>query len=160
MVTEISYDAFGRPGVVKEAGKPVKSYNYLGGFIEQENENGIASRQITLHPVTGVPIAYHSAQGTHYTLFDSRFNLIGLIDINGDLLETYRYKSFGLPQIFDNSGSVISSSAFGAEPIFGGQKYLSGIGLYLSKKRLMNPTNGLFSSGDPKGYKDSSALYV
>ena len=52
VVTEISYDAFGRPSVIKEAGKPVKSFNYLGGFIEQENENGIASRQISLHPVT------------------------------------------------------------------------------------------------------------
>lgn len=160
IITEISYDAFGRPSVIKEAGKPVKSFNYLGGFIEQENENGIAARQISLHPVTGLPIAYHSALGTHYTLFESRFNLVGLIDTNGDLLETYRYKSFGLPQVFDSTGAVIPFSAFGAEPIFGGQRYLSATGLYLSKRRLMDPENGVFLSGDPKGYKDSPSLYV
>lgn len=160
IVTEIFYDAFGRPIVLKEAGKPAKSFNYLGGFIGQENENGVASRQISMHPVTGVPIAYHSNLGTHYTLFDSRFNLIGLMDTNGDLLETYRYKSFGLPQVFDNAGSVIPASAFGTEPVFGGQRYLSNTGFYLSKRRLMNPVNGVFLSGDPKGYEDSSSLYV
>jgi len=160
IVAEISYDAFGRPIVIKETGKPVKSFNYLGGFIEQENENGIPSRQISLQPGTGIPIAYHSAPGTHYTLFDSRFNLIGLLDTNGNLLETYRYKSFGLPQVYDNTGSAIPASAFGTEPIFGGQKYLPSTGFYLSKKRLMNPANGAFLSGDPIGYEDSSSLYV
>ena len=158
--TEISYDALGRPATVKETGGPMKSFNYLGGFVEQENENGIASRQITIQPATGIPIAYHSALGTHYTLFDNRFNLLGLIDTNGDLVETYRYKSFGLPQIYDNSGTVVLNSSFNIEPVFGGQKYLPASGFYLSKKRLMNPVNGVYLSGDPLGYEDSSSLYV
>jgi len=160
VITEIKYDAFGRPSIVKETGKPDKSFNYLGGFVEQENENGIASRQISIHPVTGVPIAYHSALGTHYTFFDSRFNLIGLFDDAGRLLETYRYKSFGLPKIFDNTGTPIAASMFGVQPIFGGQRYLVSSGVYLSKRRLMNPVNGVFLSVDPKGYVDSSCLYV
>src|SRR5699024_10923898 len=122
--------------------------------------DGTASRQMTLHPGTGVPIAYHSAHGTHYTLFDSRFNLIGLTDTGGNLLESYRYKSFGQPRIFGQSGAAVSSSALGAEPVFGGQRYLSEAGLYLSKRRLMNPVDGVFLSADPKGYQDSSSLYV
>lgn len=160
IITEIIYDAFGRPSIIKEIGKPDKSFNYLGGFVEQENENGIAVRQISIHPVTGIPIAYHSASGTHYTLFDSRFNLIALLDDNGNLLESYRYKSFGQPQIFDNTGGIIPNSALGISPIYGGQRYLSESKLYLSKKRLMNPVNGLFLSSDPKGYIDSSSLYA
>ncbi|MDA3835610.1 MAG: RHS repeat-associated core domain-containing protein [Spirochaetales bacterium] len=160
LMAELSYDAFGRPSSIKENGKPDKSFNYLGGFVEQENENGVASRHITIHPVSGVPIAYHTAANTYYTLFDSRFNLTGLLDTNGNLLETYRYKSFGVPQVFDSVGAIIDSSALGVEPIFGGQRYLSTTGLYLSKRRLMNPVNGVFLSGDPSGYQDSSSLYV
>ena len=160
VVTEINYDAFGRPSILKEFGRPNRSFNYLGGFIEQENEGDIPVRQTTLHPVTGVPIAYHSLLGTHFPFFDNRFNLIALIDDNGNLLESYRYKSFGQPQIFNASGISIADSEYGVSPIFGGQQYLSVTSLYLSKKRLMNPENGVYLSLDPKGYIDSSSQYV
>jgi RHS repeat-associated protein len=160
ITTEIIYDALGKPSIIKETGKPDRSFNYLGGFIEQESENGIPSRQISLHPCTGIPIAYHSSLGIHYTVFDNRFNLIGLLNDNGDLIETYRYKPFGAPQIYDSLGNKLSKSAYKTEPVFGGQKYLQETGLYLSKKRLMNPVNGVFISSDPKGYADSASLYV
>ncbi|WP_163379593.1 DUF6531 domain-containing protein [Cyclobacterium sp. SYSU L10401] len=159
-ITEITYDALGRPSVVKEAGKPDKSFNYLGGFVEQENENGTAARQISQHPVTGITIAYHSASGSHYTLFDRRFNLIALLDDTGNSIESYRYKSFGKPEIIDNSGGIISNSAFDIDPIYGGQRYLKASNLYLSKKRLMDPINGAFLSIDSNGYVDASSLYV
>lgn len=160
VITEFTYDAFGRPGVVKEMGKPVKSYHYLGGFVEQINENGTAQRQVTLHPATGIPIAYHTTLGTHYTLFDSSYNLIGLADVSGNLVESYRYKSFGVPSLFNTAGLPIVNSGFNIEPIYGGQRYLSASGFYLSKRRLMNPVNGLFLSIDPEGYIDSSSLYT
>jgi RHS repeat-associated protein len=160
IITEFTYDVFGRPSLVKEVGKPVKSYHYLGGFVEQINEDGTPQRQVTIHPATGVPIAYHTPLGTHYTLFDSRYNLIGLADATGNLVETYRYKSFGVPTIFNSAGVTIATSAFGIEPIYGGQRYLAASGFYLSKRRLMNPVNGLFLSIDPKGYIDSSSLYI
>lgn len=159
-VCKIEYDALGRPSIINEVGKPPKSFNYLGGFVEQENENGIPSRQISVHPVTGMPIAYHSALGTHYTLFDGRYNLVGLTNTTGDLLEIFRYTSFGVPEIHSPSGTTLPASAFGIEPIFGGQKFLSSVGLYLSKRRLMNPSNGVFLSPDPQGYVDSSSLYA
>lgn len=160
VICSIEYDAFSRPSIINESGKPATSFNYLGAFAEQENENGIASRQISAHPITGVPIAYHSAIGTHYTLFDSRYNLIGLANTNGDLLETFRYTPFGVPEIYDSAGVALPISAFGIEPIFGGQRHLSSSGVYLSKRRLMNPVHGFYLSLDPKGYVDSSSLYV
>lgn len=159
-VCKIEFDALNRPSIIKEVGKPDKSFNYFGGFVEQENENGIASRQISIHPVTGVPIAYHSVLGTHYTLFDSRYNLVGLANTNGELLETFRYGSFGVPEIKNSVGIVLTTSSLGIEPIFGGQKLLASTGLYLSKRRLMNPSNGVYLSPDSKGYIDSSSLYV
>lgn len=160
VVTEIQFDALGRPGIIKEAGKPDKSLNYLGAFVAQENLGGVASRQITQNPLTGVPLAYHSSLGTHYTLVDARYNLIGLMNISGDLVESYRYESFGSPQILNSAGVVIANSAFGADPVFGGMRYLSATGLYLATRRLMNPANGVWLSADPKGYVDSSSLYV
>jgi len=160
IINEIIYDAFGRPGILKESGKPDISFNYLGGFVVQENEGGTAARQITLHPVTGIPVAFHSASGTHYSLFDNRFNLIAILNDSGNLIESYRYNSFGQPQIFDNTGSPLLNSSIGIQPVFGGQRFLPASKLYLSKKRLMNPVNGVFLNSDPKGYVDSASLYT
>jgi RHS repeat-associated protein len=160
VIFSIEYDAFNRPSIINESGKPSRSFNYLGAFVEQENENGIPTRQKTLHPATGVPVAYHVNNQTHYTIFDARYNLIGITDTNGDLLETYRYQSFGIPNIYDATGANIALSQHGIEPIFGGQRYLSSTGLYLSNRRLMNPVHGLFLSPDPKGYANSASLYA
>jgi RHS repeat-associated protein len=160
VITEISYDAFGRPSGIKENGRPDKSFNYLGAFVEQENESGTAVRHISTQPVTGTPLAYHSAGATYYPLFDARYNMIALMDDTGVLLETYRYQCFGQPFVFDNTGAAVSSSAYGLQPVFGGLRYLSAAGLFLSRRRLMNPVNGAFLSADPKGYDDASSLYA
>jgi RHS repeat-associated protein len=159
-VCAIEYDALGRPSAVSEQGKPIRTFNYLGEFVEQENDNAVPVRQRTVNPATGVPIAYHVNAATRYTLFDRRFNLVGLTDTSGALLESYRYRPFGRVSILDTAGTVIPASLFGIEPIFAGQRFLESTGLYLSKRRLMNPVHGLFLAPDPRGYMDSASLYV
>lgn len=158
-VLELDYDAFGRISVIRPAGEPERRFHYLGAFIEQESVGGAPERQMTLCPATGVPIAYHRAGTTHFALVDARFNLIGLIGTDGRLAEAYRYKSFGAPEIFDAAGTARASSAFGIRPVFGGQSYLAGPGLYLATKRVMDPKLGQFLSPDPLGYPDSPMLY-
>lgn len=160
MVLQIGYDALGRVSSLVEAGKPPRDFHYFGDHIEQENENGVPARQTTLHPATGVPIAYHTNGATFYPLFDGRYNLIGLANTNGDLVESYRYLPFGQPQIFDAAGMAIPDSQFGVEPVFGGQRFLSASNLYLAKRRLMNPRHGIFLSPDPRGYANSASLYA
>jgi RHS repeat-associated protein len=160
VVCRLAYDAFWRPGVVEELGKPSKTFNYLGAFVEQENIAGSPSRHITVNPMTGVPLAYHDTTDTFYPLFDARYNLLGLADSSGQVIESYSYKVFGIPRIFDGTGNPIATSAFDSTPIFGGQKYLGSAALYLSTRRLLDPANGLFLSGDARGYIDSPSLYV
>jgi RHS repeat-associated protein len=159
-IFRITYDALGRPCAVREAGKPERTFNYFGSFIEQERENGILFRHYSRLPVTGVPVAFHSPSKTLYTLFDNRYNLTALADTEGNLLESYRYRSFGEPRIFTPAGAGLQTSAYGIEPVFGGQRYLSSGGVYLSKKRLMDSVNGIFLSPDPKGYEDAASLYA
>lgn len=158
-VLDLEYDAFGRVSAIRPAGEPQRRFHYLGAFIEQESVGGIPERQMTLCPGTGVPIAYHRAGTTHFAMVDARFNLLGLIGTDGRLVEAYRYKSFGAPEIFDAAGAQRASSAFDIRPIFGGQSYLAGPGLYLATKRLMEPKLGQFLSPDPLGYPDSPMLY-
>lgn len=159
-VLNISYDALGRPVVIGEKGRPARRLHYFGDSVDEESEAGAPVRQKTIHPATGLPLAYHSAGATHFTLFDGRHNLVALADDQGALVETYRYRPFGIPSIFDTGGGAVPASMFGVEPVFGGQRYITSTGLYLSKRRLMNPVHGLFLSPDPEGYANSPSLYT
>ena len=129
-------------------------------FVEQEDEGATVGAHVTLDSDTGVPIARHTLGQRHYLMFDGRYNLVALADESGSLLETYRYQPFGAPRILNAAGSPTPLSAFGVDPVFGGQRYLSSSGLYLSTHRLMDPTTGQFLSPDPNEYGDSPSLYV
>src|SRR4030095_8588375 len=157
---ELKFDAFGRISKIREKNQPEKSYIYFGAFADQVNENGVVSKHITSAPGTGIPLAYHISGNSYYPVIDGRYNLIALMDANGNIVETYRYETFGTPHIFNSSGTEISTSQFGVEPIFGGQKYYSSIGLYVSKSRLLDPFLGVYLSPDPAGHYDSSSPYV
>jgi RHS repeat-associated protein len=159
-ICKIYYDALNRPNAIAEINKPVRTLHYFGQAIEQENENAIPVRQISVYPGSDIPIAYHSTQGTHYTLFDARCNLSALANTNGEIIELYDYNPFGVPEIKSPTGTILPVSNFGTDPIFGGERFLSSTQLYLSKRRLMNPVNGTFLSQDMKGYIDSPSLYV
>lgn len=160
VIAEINFDALGRPCRIKELNRPEVTLHYFGQNVLQENHNGIAAKQITINPRSGFQLCYHSDSGTRYLIIDERMNLVGLIDDNGSLVETYRYKAFGAPQIFDANNNPVGVSAFNQTPIFGGQRYLPSCGLYLSTRRLMDPQHGIFLSPDPKEYIDSPSLYA
>ena len=159
-VCQIEYDALSRPVVVQQAGRAARSFHYVGDFVEQEDDGAVVASHVTLDADTGVPVARHLPGQRHYPVNDGRFNLIALADASGSLLETYRYQPFGAPRIFNAAGSPIPLSAFGVDPVFGGQRYLSSPALYLSTRRLMDPATGLFLSPDPNEYGDSPSLYV
>jgi RHS repeat-associated protein len=146
--------------VIEQLGLPVKSLNYFGLTLEQENENGSPVRQISVDTNSGVPVAYHSNFGTQYTLFDARYNLVRLANTNGELVESFEYDSFGVPTIKDSSGTTMTSSNFGVDPIFGGLRFLSTSQIYLSIRRMMNPSTGVFLAQDSKAFVDSASLYV
>ena len=146
--------------MVQQTGRPVRSFHYVGDFVEQEDDGATVAAHVTLDSDTGVPIARHTPAQRHYPTFDGRYNLVALTDDSGSIRETYRYQSFGAPRIFNAAGTPMPLSAFGVEPVFGGQRYLSSAGLYLSKRRLMDPATGRFLSPDPNAYGDSPSLYV
>lgn len=155
-----SYDALGRPASVQETGTLRRSFAYFGAFAEQEMEGGVPVRQLSLWPGSGQPLAIHDAGQTFFPHFDARHSLIALTDHTGSLVERCRYSAFGIPSVSNSTGAELSRSAFGVDPIFGGQRHIPSVGLYLSRRRLYDPTAGLFWSMDPKGYTDAPSLYV
>lgn len=158
-VCELAYDALGRPGTVTQNGV-ANTWVWFGEHPVQEMSVASITRQITLDPATGLPLAWHVPGETWLPLFDAGMNLVAVADAAGALRESYRYQIFGLPRVFDPAGSPLATSALGVDPVFGGQRLLSSTGLYLSTRRLYDPRHGLFLASDPLGYAQSPSLFV
>jgi RHS repeat-associated protein len=157
---EIAYDPLGRPAIVRQGTHPPRTLHYFDRFVEQETDGGALVAQFTRHSDTGVLIARHGPGQCLFPIFDARYNQIAVADDSGALLETCRYRPFGAPSQFNSAGQPVATSTLGMDPIFGGQRYLPEVGLYLCDRRLLDPRTGLFLSGDPHEYADSPSLYV
>ena len=158
-LVEIAYDALGRPALVTENGVG-RTFHHFGEELWQENVGGGPLRQYTVHPALAGSLAIHVAGDTLLSAFDGRMNLSALLDTGGSLVEQYRYEDFGAPSVFDGMENPLAASAVGIVPIFGGMYHLQQSNLYLSRRRLMDPRNGVFLSVDPLGYMDSPSLYA
>jgi RHS repeat-associated protein len=161
VVLRLGYDGLGRPSTLQENGAPARSFSYFGSQVLQESQGGAAMRQISPHPVLlDIPLAIHTAGRTVYPLLDGHLNMVAVAGANGQVLERYRYEPFGAPAVFSPSGAALPGSAIGVEPAFGGMRYLSGAGLYLAQRRLMDPAHGVFLAPDTFEYLASPSLYA
>ncbi|MGF1481958.1 MAG: RHS repeat-associated core domain-containing protein [Cyanophyceae cyanobacterium] len=158
-VLQVTYDALGRPAILQEGGTS-RTLSYFGNDVLQESEAGIPVRQFSLHPVMSGSLAVHLPGATYYIGHDARLNLIAAINLAGQPVEHYHYQPFGIPSLFDAAGNPLTTSAIGLSPIFGGMRYLPTTKLYLSLRRTMDPTHGVFLNTDPFGFVDSPNLYA
>ncbi|MDQ3766290.1 MAG: hypothetical protein M3346_02985, partial [Actinomycetota bacterium] len=159
-ILDISYDALGRPAIVREGAAAPRALSYFGADVWQESTAGAPLRQYSPHPFMAGSAAVHVAGATLLTVFDGRFNLVAAYDTSGSLVEQFRYEPFGAATILDAAGNPIAGSAQGLTPVFGGMLLLPSVGLYLARRRLMDPNHGVFLTQDPLGYIDSPSLYA
>jgi RHS repeat-associated protein len=83
-----------------------------------------------------------------------------IADATGHLLESYKYNLYGKPTFYDAGGNLIPASAKGVRDLFGGERFVTELGLYDLRNRYMLPDLGRFLQPDPIGFKgDASNLY-
>jgi RHS repeat-associated protein len=81
-------------------------------------------------------------------------------DVNGSLLEWYRYDLQGAPVFYNASDQQISASAYGVCYLFTGQQWRSELGLHDLRNRFYSPDIGRFLQPDPIGFNgDAANLY-
>ncbi len=74
--------------------------------------------------------------------------------VNGQVVESYRYDSFGAPTIRDRQGQVVASPPSGNRFLFTGREYDEETGLYHYRSRDYDPAIGGFLQEDPIGLVD------
>jgi RHS repeat-associated protein len=113
----------------------------------------------------------------YYPIQDANFNVVGVVNSAGDLVERYEYTPYGERTVFKNAGS---SDATTSAPLYESQRVACGmqpaawslcdighqglfldkeIGLYDNRRRVLHPRFGRFMQRDPAGYADGMGLY-
>jgi RHS repeat-associated protein len=160
MQLSLRYDALGRPVTLTDAAGHARELYYFGDELWEEHVDGTLARQFTPHPYVPDALAVHQTGRTHVLLYDGACSLLAAADSAGQIVERYRYGPFGEPTVHAPDGTARPNSTVGLEPRFGAMAYLGPVGLYLARRRLMDPIHGVFLSVDPRGHGDSPNLYV
>ncbi|MGA8272365.1 MAG: RHS repeat-associated core domain-containing protein [Candidatus Sulfotelmatobacter sp.] len=111
----------------------------------------------------GVPFAYIPQLGTgpvSYLHTAHSGSALGVTDSQGNLLEAYRYRSYGDTEVLAPNATTRTASSVGNRYGFGDYIYDSATGVYFLGARAYRPSWGRFLSPDPVGSLSGSNLYV
>ena len=152
---DVAYDALGR--CVKrtvnvssisyffyDGEKPILEYdesNTLIGF----NVYGRGVDEILERRAYGADNQWHR----YFLNQDHEGSVTHLTDLDGTIIEKYRYDAFGTPFFYDGDGALISTSSFDNRYLFTGREYF-GAWIYDYRARVYHAGIGRFMSEDPK----------
>lgn len=88
----------------------------------------------------------------YFALADGNQNIVALIDQEGVVVERFAYDAYGRVRVLDASFGPLAASAFDWEVLFASYRYLTDLGLYLARHRLVHPLLGCWVTRDPAGY--------
>ncbi|MDR2439632.1 MAG: hypothetical protein LBE12_09735 [Planctomycetaceae bacterium] len=94
---------------------------------------------------------------TLYALADPNWNILALCNTSGDVVERYKYDSYGKPTILDPDFIVKATSEFGWEYLYTTRQRDTETGYYYARNRYRG--NDVWLTRDPAEYEDSISLY-
>jgi RHS repeat-associated protein len=87
-----------------------------------------------------------------YVAQDANFNITGLLNISGSILEHYDYTSFGVPNYMNSSWSPLSGGSIYAWKFLHQGGELGTGNLYSFRNREYSPSLGRWMQNDPNGF--------
>ena len=168
-VTDYEYDALGRR-VAKEVdvtGTPVKtvyfslaqapSYGFTPGQVIAEYNGGAIATSSLRTFVYGTyidePLAKIEGGSTLYYHCNRKYDVAGLTDSNGNIVELYAYTPYGQCTMLDPAGNEILQTAVKNPYHFTGRRLDEETGLWYFRARYYDAELGRFISQDPLGHK-------
>ncbi len=159
-----AYDAYGRrvaQTVYAPDGAAATTYFVYDGdrVVEEVDADGNVLASYIYGQYVDEVLQMRRSGNDYYYLHDDQYNVLGLTDNTGTLVERYAYGDFGDPTIYDGSGTPLSETAVGNRYLFNGREWDADLGLYHYRTRYMDPKLGRFVSRDTIGlWGDSNNL--
>ena len=87
----------------------------------------------------------------YYYLQDDHYNVIGLTDAAGNIVERYAYNDYGAPTFYDGAGNPIAGTQYYNYFLFQGRRWDAFLDLYDYRTRYYDPYMGRFLRIDTIG---------
>ncbi len=155
---EYRYDTLGRR-ISKQAAGTGISYYYDNARVIEEQSGGVTSATYTYGNDLDEVLTMERGGQSYYYHANSLGSIVALSDTSGGIVEQYTYNVYGQPNIFDDSGVLLLSSAVNNRYLFTGGEFDGESGLQFNRNRYLSYRMGRWISQDPIGYKDSLNLY-
>jgi RHS repeat-associated protein len=144
MLAQYKYDPFGRR-IEKNVNGTITRYLYDGPNIVTEYDGAWNVTAKYIHTLDiDDPLTVTQGVNTYFYHKDGLGSVIDLTDVNGNVVKSYTYKSFG--EIYSQAGSLVQPFTFT------GREYDSESGLYFYRARYYDPRAGRFVTKDPIGF--------
>lgn len=152
------YDAFGRR-LAKTTAEKTTVFVYDGQQVVAEYENGWLARSYIYGSYVDEPLALVSEQGLLFYTANHLYSVAALTDIDGHVVERYRYDAYGERTVTDAAGMPRRESIVGNQIGFTGRYHDPDSGLTDFRSRQYAPALGRFISRD-QSYVDGMSLYA
>ena len=86
-------------------------------------------------------------------------SIVSITDSAGDVVESYKYSSFGEVTIFDNENNEVDGSTIDNPYTYTAREFDSETDLYYYRARYFDASLGIFISKDPIGFIDGPNRY-
>jgi RHS repeat-associated protein len=146
----LAYDPMGRLYQLTASATTRFGYDGVDRIAEYDGSNVVLRRYIH-GPGIDNPIAWYEGSGFASRRFlsaDERGSIVSVTDSAGAVITINSYDESGIP-------SANNAGAFG----YTGQTWLTELGLWYYKNRILSPTLGRFLQTDPIGYAGDINLY-
>lgn len=155
-----TYDAFDRR-VVKTINGQEEFFLYQGQDEIGCWKNGVCQEMRLMGKNTQSQTAAIEIRGIPYVpLHDLNGNIIALLNLQGEVVERYRYTVYGEREILDSSGARQSKSVVGNPWQYAGKRFDEESGLIAFGMRYYDPNMGRWMTPDPAGFVDGFNLYA
>ncbi|WP_068466632.1 RHS repeat-associated core domain-containing protein [Candidatus Protochlamydia phocaeensis] len=161
MVIRYAYDAFNRRLTKRQEGRPDQHFFYQGQEEIGAWENGAITELKLLSKGKRSPaVAIEIKQQVYVPIQDLFGHVACLLDLQGQVVERYRYTAFGETQILDSTDQVLSESLTGNPWRYANKRWDGETGFVAFGLRYYDPDLGRWVTADPAGFEDGPNLYA
>lgn len=148
-IAEYKYDPFGRrieKAVTASGATTITRYLYDGfNILAEYDENNNLKTKYTHNIGIDDPLAMERSGNIYYYHKDALGSITAIIDESGNIVQQYKYDSFG-------NITYIKDSTFIQPYTFTGREFDPETGLMFYRSRTFNPKLGTFIQEDPIGF--------
>jgi RHS repeat-associated protein len=158
-IAAYTYDGVGRRITETSSGTTTKLYFSAAGQVLEEQVGSATQARNVWSPVYVNALVLRDQSSAHngtldqrlYVMQDANWNVTGLVDRSGNVVERYIYSPYGVATAWAPDWGGPPTTDYGMPYLFQGGRYDGATGNYIFNARDYRPTTGQWLQRDPLG---------